>query len=410
MRVTTIGETVPGGPQMTHQDIWHFCGHLAGICYMPNDYDDIFFEPEIKTQKRANQCKLSGHHSVFQHMSITLLIERIPKILAMVLNNENAYNTSEKSGRYTFMQNSDERDSLPEERTRERELYEKWHPLFSAEISKLYPQMKPSDVKKLAMENARFLLSAFTPATTMAYTTNICQLNYYLDWMDKFIRQSPEERPAGCPQEFGERLAGVYGEFRDELLDQGLSLARLNDPKGREFSLFARRERADEWGENYCTTYSGTFVHIAQAMRHRTLDYEIMVPSENPRFYVPRFIVGTELADEWLSDIGSLADDYPLGMLVRINERGTLENFVLKLQERMCGHAQAEICHQTRHTLMAYHSFIRRYALDGKKAYRPAWELLERYLDKPVCRVEGLNHKCDNPCYCGPNGVFTRKV
>ena len=408
MRVSFYAETVPASMQTTKERMT-LAGRMAGICYMPGDCDEIFSEPEEKTLNRAEGCKKNAHHSVFQHTSITLLIERIPKILAMVLNNENVYNTSEKSGRYTFMKNSYEQDLPPEERTRERELYEKWHPQFAAKISELYPRMKPGDAKKLAMENARFLLSAFTPATSMSHTTSLCQWNYYLDWMNKFIQQTPDERPEGCPYDFGERLAKVYSDFREELVPL-VDLPGLNDPKGREFSLFARRVRANEWGENYCTTYMGTLVHIAQALRHRTLDYEITLPRHYPQFYVPEFIADTELKDEWLRDIGSLADDYPLGMLVRINERGTLENFVLKLQERFCGHAQVEICKATHNTLLTYYSNVRGYVLDGRSVYRPALELLEKHLDKSVCRFEGLNHVCNNPCYCGPDGIFTRKV
>lgn len=43
----------------------------------------------------------NGHHSVYDHINLSFNLQNIPKILAMVLNNEHQYTTSEKSVRYT---------------------------------------------------------------------------------------------------------------------------------------------------------------------------------------------------------------------------------------------------------------------------------------------------------------------
>ena len=82
-------------------------GHAAGVCYMPNNFEALLNEPIEKTFNRANRTKTQQHHSVFAHPYITLSLEDIPKGLAMILNNEGAYNTSEKSARYTKMVLSD---------------------------------------------------------------------------------------------------------------------------------------------------------------------------------------------------------------------------------------------------------------------------------------------------------------
>ena len=47
------------------------------------------------------------------------------------------------------------------------------------------------------------------------------------------------------------------------------------DVKQRTLSLFANREREEEWGENYSTNYVASFAEVAQAQRHRTIYYEI---------------------------------------------------------------------------------------------------------------------------------------
>ena len=90
--------------------------HSANICYTKKSYDEILTEPIEKTKDRAEGNKNNLHHSVFGHDSLSVYIEGIPKIVAMLLNNEHEYNTSEKSARYTMMQPSD----------KEQKLYDKW--------------------------------------------------------------------------------------------------------------------------------------------------------------------------------------------------------------------------------------------------------------------------------------------
>ena len=74
-------------------------GKAAGVCYMPSTFDELLKEDKVKTNKRVLQTKESGHHSVFDHNNITLYLDSVPKILAMIINNEKQYTTSEKSAR-----------------------------------------------------------------------------------------------------------------------------------------------------------------------------------------------------------------------------------------------------------------------------------------------------------------------
>ena len=119
---------------------------------MPDTVETLFAEAPEKTQRRANGNLESGHHSVFGHAHYNLIFEGIPKILAMILNNEKIYNTSEKSARYTKMQPSEE----------EKVLYEKWIEKYKKVIKEEYPEFDDKKVKKLAQENARYLISVFT--------------------------------------------------------------------------------------------------------------------------------------------------------------------------------------------------------------------------------------------------------
>jgi thymidylate synthase ThyX len=119
MKISVIASTKENYTA-TKEEFDRLSGHSAGVCYMPNNFDTLFNEPEEKTMKRCNNTKLSQHHSVFGHPYISLSLEDIPKGLAMVLNNEGIYNTSEKSARYTKM-------SLNPE---EQKLYDKWLDIY----------------------------------------------------------------------------------------------------------------------------------------------------------------------------------------------------------------------------------------------------------------------------------------
>ena len=62
-----------------------FGGKAAGVCYMASTFQEIMMEDSAKTMRRVNQTKDSGHHSVYDHSSLSLYIDGLPKILAMIL-------------------------------------------------------------------------------------------------------------------------------------------------------------------------------------------------------------------------------------------------------------------------------------------------------------------------------------
>ena len=345
-----------------------FSGKEAGICYMPETVDELLSEPEEKTKKRANGNMQSGHHSVFDHPRYNFVFEEMPKIMAMVLNNEKAYSTSEKSARYTKMQPSEE----------ERVLYEKWIVIFTKAIKEKYSGLTEKQAKKLAQENARYMISVFTPATTMGYSVTTEQMSYILHMMEDFANEEQAANILGNSK-FNEMLKSCFAEFvklNEKYKVEGIS----PDSKKRRLSLFSNVVRQEEWGENYCTTYLASFAQLAQAQRHRTLNYEIDISSLNEQiYYVPPIIRGTLLEEDWMEDISTLSDYFPQGRMVLVNERGTVENFVLKCKERLCGCAQLEIEVQTQETLYKY--------IEATKATNPrVYEYLKQYAVGPRCK------------------------
>src|SRR5574344_1637880 len=287
MRVSILASTKVGY-EIPTREAEVFSGKEAGICYMPGKIGDLLAEGEEKDLKRAQGTLKSGHHSVFGHVSYNFEFEEIPKILAMLLNNEKCYNTSEKSARYTLMTPS----------KAEEELYYKWIKIYQTVIQEKYPEIDAKQITKLAQENARYLISVFTPATIMGYTTDLRQINYILGWSEKFIKEAENNR-------FNFMLKPALEDFIRE--NERVRIEELYDSKRSTFSLFATRNRKEEWGENYSINYEGSFAQLAQAQRHRTIKYEMSFLKE-PKFFVPRIIKGTPNEKEWLKDISSVSE------------------------------------------------------------------------------------------------------
>ena len=396
MKLSILASTKPGYT-LSKDEALLLAGHEAGICYMRDDIEALTSEPKEQTIKRVNGTIKSGHHSVFGHPTYSFIIEGVPKIIAMLLNNEHEYCTSEKSARYTTMQTS----------ALEQEIYEKWIAKFEGLITKQYPQLADTIVHKLALENARYFISVFTPATTMGYTVNLRQANYIINWCIELAKRA-DESP------FFEQLAPHLTELA-ELLSELVGVDNLSDGKGRSFSLFSNRFRKQEFGETYSVNYKGTFSQLAQAQRHRSLTYEMIPPTlEDIKFYVPPIIHDLNTHTEYIDDMKKLARQFPQGTIISINERGTAEAFALKCHERLCGAAQREICIRTKNTLDTYleavdpkakhHGMSKVYSEPNPDIYN----MLKAYEDKTKCQF-GF-YKCDRPCPLGPAMAYERLI
>ena len=384
MKLRVYGSTKPGHILPVY-DALMMAGHEAGICYMPDDFDSLLAEPEKRTFARVRGTVGSGHHSVSGHPQYSLILEGIPKILAMLINNEHEYVTSEKSGRYTVMKTEG----------KEYEIYSKWVAIFEKLIEEKYPQIDARTRNKLALENARYFISVFTPSTVMGYTASLRQLNYIIGFCEEMYL-TPSVDP------FMLLLKPYLHELADQLRDI-CNVEGLRDNKGRGFSLFTNRHRNEFFDECYSTNYMGSFAQLAQAHRHRSITYEMQIPQLNDCcFYVPAIIEDDALREEYLRDMDTLKDNYPQGMVVAINERGTAEAFMLKCHERLCGAAQREICMQTEQTLERYAD-----ACQASSNYE-LFDQLKAFRGRTKCQFG--YYTCDRPCPLGPKHVFDRLV
>lgn len=370
-------------------------GKIAGVCYDKEGFDHLMHEDEKKTIKRANMTLNNGHHSVFGHVNLSLNLQGVPKILAMTLNNEHEYTTSEKSGRYTPVIRTE--GSIITKK--EEELYNKWVEIFKIKIKNEYGNVfNDFKIQTLAQENARSLVSVFMP-TTLIYTTSLRQINYIASWMEKYIKENGESK-----DKFKSDLSSSMEGFLSELDKLNILIPGLmTNDKNRSFSLFGSNldKKKDYFGDVYSTNYKMSFAGLAQAQRHRTLDYKIERTDEKEYFVPPILENDPVLVNEWLHDIESVKDVIPNGELVLVNENGNYENFILKCQERLCTAAQLEIMRQTRDTLLKYRDAL-------KESESPLYDDIEKYTHGARCTFP--NYKCSKPCGFKEGITLTRKI
>lgn len=369
-------------------------GKIAGVCYDKEGFTHLENEQEEKTMRRVNMTLNNGHHSVYDHISISFNLQNLPKILAMVLNNEHQYTTSEKSARYTPVVRQ-EGSIITED---EERLYNKWIDLFKIKIKSQYGNIyNDAKIQKLAQENARYLVTVFMP-TQMIYSTSLRQINYIASWMQACIEK------ADMNNTFERKLSISMQEFLDELarvnvLEKGL----MENEKYRSLSLFGEDldKREEHFGDVYSCTYKGSYSHLAQAHRHRTIWYQMEILEEK-EYFVPPIIADDEtLVDEWLQDMQIVKDVNPQGELVLISERGIYETFILKCKERLCTAAQLEIMLQTRETLLKYKKAL-------KESNSPLAKDIEKYSHGARCTFPDFN--CSSDCKFNEGKTLIRKI
>ena len=88
-------------------------------------------------------------------------------------------------------------------------------------------------------------------------------------------------------------------------------------------------------------------------------------------------------------------------MLVKVNERGTVEQFVEKCKERLCGQAFLETNLITAQCLDRYYGSV--WHTDD-----PVASYLEPYLSGPRCSFPDF--VCEKPCIWGPQQYGRRLV
>jgi hypothetical protein len=333
-------------PNNIYDNMRVISGRAAGICYAPDNYFSKGIYNTEKARIRAGNNSISGHYSVFEHGHISFLIET-SKAMAMILNSTRLYSTSEKSARYTNMKLSVD----------EKIVYDKWIVIFS-NLIKLYDTTKLDDksISKLAMENARYLTSIFTP-TIMEYTVPYSRAILLCQWLDDLAYKYIDN--------INDKSTKIYNIYYKRISEECKELARLIresigekemypsliDHKNMGITFYDNipcdkyncRKYESFYGDVYISKYEASLAAVAQMQRHRTLTTSIdiidkLVP------YIPKIIRNTPYEKEWIDDYNRLLDAniLPQATKVSATERGLFEDFVLKCKDRLCARTQLE--------------------------------------------------------------------
>lgn len=411
------------------KDLTIMAGKAAGICYMPDDYLSNGIQDEEKALKRAEMNAVSGHYSTYEHGHINFMIE-CDKMMCIILNSVGLYSTSEKSSRYTAM---------TPETILEKGLYKKWEDIFTELISVYHKDYNEKQTEKLAMENARYMISVFTP-TVMEYTIPFNRAILMSGWLDEMadtITKGIEYRfpniisnltfykriSSEC-KEMAAQFRLALGMNKDEpILEDhkkiGIELFSIlsayykldgicnvfTDPQILQSYEECIPMKATYYGDSYTSNYYESIAAFAQAERHRTIHYSIDLPKKLD-CYVPKIIRGSRYEVEWRNDFNQLIENgtLPQGTLVKVCEQGRFEDFVLKCKERLCSRAQLEIMEVTRDQVAQFASHKVNLGLTNIRLLEDMIELkpgenpnsLSSIIVKSKCRYK--NYICKEPC------------
>ncbi|MCL2771124.1 MAG: FAD-dependent thymidylate synthase [Firmicutes bacterium] len=393
MNVKVIGTSMPNH-KTEKKEFDIFGGHAAGICYMKGTFDELRAEPIEKTTKRSVGCKKMGHHSVFDHLTISMYLEDVPRVVEVMLDNERWMTSSVKSGRYTVHSVAGI----------EKELYEKWLEIFKSQIKETYNKpghekfFTETRIEKLAMENARYFTSSFTLVSFM-HTMTYRQFNYVYGFISDFIKTHEKTKNT-----FIKKTIPYFIELLKQFDQTGyVDTDLVGNQKGRVLSLFNPRKVQEYFGDVYVASYPVSYATFLHLNRHRTLKYSIdYIPEpKDLQFYTPELIVGTKYEAQWQKDMKRARDVFPQAMMVTATEIGNFDDFLLKVIERKCSVVLLETMHNT-------NNLLNRYVKGLEKTKHPRTEELKSYTRGSRCTFK--SYKCEFPCGFKEGVNETRKI
>lgn len=450
-----------------------FSGKAAGVCYMPDDYAENGIQNKQAAVNRAKTTDKNTHHSTYDHAHVSLLVHS-NKMIAMILNSLGCYATSEKSARFTKMHPETER---------ELELYNKWLVRIRELVLKAYPwyddaeltkrlhkktnnetwqvyegkitnecgglieaaaalgEIKTSETLpsyKIAQENARYMISVFTP-TTFVYTVSIRRAFEIAHMLRKMYINCTQ-----ADDEFSKKLIphllSASAAFQGVIDNNNVHDIKIRDSKNQYIRFLTAQHVGDlitnpdgsenfvkfddmkrvvrpmklsqTYGDVYDITYCNSLAALAQMQRHRTIDYTMTLQKAGEfGFYVPEIVKHFHMQEEWLADIESVAYCIPQGTLVRIRETGNIYYFALKCKERMCGRAQLETMNRVNETLKGFINNEFNLSPEGMRILHGITCNDKRAVGLTTCaRCKYYDYTCTEGCVWGPDTALTRLI
>ena len=396
-------------------------GKSAGMCYCNDNFNKIL-DNNDGAKTRFRRVVSTHHHSIAEHAHIEVVITGISKVLAMILNNQQCYATSEKSGRYTQMTGNTKV---------EQQYYNKWYKILFDELMKtdLIISQKDAGEKmadKLAKENARYLLGIFSPIVSMCYTCSLMQWTYIAQWMKEAIEEMKKDTTTSH-QMYIKNLSREFQEFSECIEKNGLYIPELVNRKNRKIDTFidmyhiynADMEYPNRYKVGVQSTdevivawFQASFASLAQLQRHRTTKFYMTVCSEigsisDTRFhedqrssFVPELLQSNRRMD-WICDRSEIlsADN---NIVLLIGDRiackmiTTFDNFKSIMMERCCGRAQFEtmgVVNQIHEAVFRSSELYREFCADNRLPQRGVTKCMMQKCAEPCIFIKDGLHK-----------------
>ena len=364
-----------------------YIGKIANICYMRGNLDEIFSQETELANKRALGCLNNGHHSVFDHIAVTMSITGLDKISACVLNSIGLYSTSERSGRYCEFKGFTDEDEI---------LYHKWRD----KIAVLLNDRELTDREKTTIcnENARYFISSFATNCEMIYTINIRTMGYLVQKIRKLDTSNLKQF------KYSLDILDILA-YRFEKIVKSIVGKPITSNKPEEITFFGdalstsmKEVHLDaEYlvGDCYHSVYNCSIASLGQKVRSRKLELSVFLENEE-EYYCPQIILDAGLKEEWEKDMRSISELLPQGRIVKVSEIGRVSDFfIYQVPERICSHAMYETF-----KLVEKQAYSLRYSLIGKEFFVRQGENVRL---KKKCEICG---GCSTPCN---KNVFERR-
>lgn len=211
------------------------------------------------------------------------------------------------------------------------EMWQKWQKKFS-EIS-TNPDFSRGE-RLMISHFVRYTFPTFA-SRSFNYDCTPSQLQQIVCQMEQFLREA-DKVYMGMPADFSLELCRVFEDFINQVSPFLKPLPSSTRPD-RNIPLFAKRQRADEWGENYCASYQASLQYLSKMVSFSPMiDYEFSFARRGNNVfsreiaYPAVFTPDSKNGEEWAHDMGLMIDEglYPMCLKVNVCERGTLDEFI----------------------------------------------------------------------------------
>jgi hypothetical protein len=338
---------------------------------------------KIKSTESLKIASTSNYAIPLQHYNF--VIQGIPKILAIVLANEMPYSVSE-------IKLADRSKA----ELRQERLHLEWTNVFYESIRKNHPNLSEPAAGDLAVRNAGYLKSAFSPIA-IEYSVDLRNLGFIINKCKRFISRGNFDGP----KDFFDKLCVSMAEFVQQIEEIFKNNLKQDQIDGSLVS-FERVVERDSYGNGAfnrsCLMSLDCLFDVLNHNYNDRISCSWFVPIKR-EFIVPHIIREygtTSFVKKWQNDINSIADLYPLGMLVKVSESGLIDAFDRRIKRTMDNSDKLsfEMVSQACALLYSYKN-----ALKFPCVIKEGQDSIFPYLDQVSIKFKDIAKcNCVNPC------------